>query len=54
MTSGELWYYRYDSNRGYLRQILPDENGTVLKADRIIGVFRQPTFIDKRSRCSWP
>jgi lipoprotein len=48
MTSGELWYYRYDSNRGYLRQILPDENGTVLKADRIIGVFRQPTFIDKQ------
>lgn len=49
MTSGELWYYRYDSNRGYLRQILPDESGdAALKADRIIGVFRQPTFIDKQ------
>lgn len=48
MTSGELYYYRYDNNRGYLRQILPDENGTTLKADRIIGVFRQPTFIDKQ------
>lgn len=48
LTSGELWYYRYDKNRGYLRQILPDENGGTLKADRIIGVFRQPTFIDKQ------
>ena len=48
MTSGELWYYRYNENRGYLRQILPDENGAVLKADRIIGVCRQPSFIDKQ------
>ena len=48
MTSDELWYYRYDASRGYLRQILPDENGAVLKADRIIGVCRQPTFTDKQ------
>lgn len=48
MNSGELWYYRYDGNRGYLRQMLPDENGAILKADKIIGVFRQPTFIDKQ------
>ena len=47
-TSGELWYYRYDGSRGYLRQILPDETGATLKADKIIGVCRQPTFIDKQ------
>ncbi len=48
MTSGELHYYRYDASRGYLRQPLPDGNGATLKADRIIGVCRQPTFIDKQ------
>lgn len=48
LTSGELWYYRYDNSRGYLRQILPDGNGGTLKADKIIGVFRQPTFISKQ------
>ena len=44
----EIYYYRYNENKGYLRQPLPDENGATLKADRIIGVCRQPTFLAKQ------
>ena len=46
--TNELYYYRYNENRGYLRQPLPDGSGATLKADRIIGVCRQPSFIDKQ------
>ena len=47
-TTNELYYYRYNKNRGYLHQPLPDGNGATLKADKIIGVCRQPTLIDKQ------
>ncbi len=46
-SNGELSYYRYDTNRGYLNQELSDENGNVLKADHILGVCRQPSFLNK-------
>lgn len=45
--AGELYHYRYNNSRGYMRQPLPDENGETLRADRIVGVCRQPTFIKK-------
>ena len=47
-TSGELYYYKYDDSYGYRRTALPDESGATLTADRIIGVFHQPTFVEKQ------
>ena len=47
-TSGEICYYRYNENQGYICQPLPaDKDGSTLTADRIIGVFRQPSTVEK-------
>lgn len=46
-TSGEICYYRYTENRGYICQPLPDGEGATLTADRIVGVCRQPSRVEK-------
>ena len=46
-TSGEICYYRYNENQGYLCQPLPEEDGSTLSADRIVGVCRQPSSSEK-------
>ncbi len=46
-TSGEICYYRYNENQGYICQSLPDEDGSPLSADRIVGVCRQPSQVEK-------
>lgn len=43
----ELYYYTFDSSRGYRRMPLVDQVGATIKADRIVGVFHQPTFVKK-------
>ena len=43
LTDGSIYYYFYNANRGYSRQPLFDANGEVVKLDKMIGLYHEPT-----------
>lgn len=47
-TDSEVYYYNYSDSRGYDRVALLDADNQVVTADQIVGVFRQPSFIEKQ------
>ena len=46
MTNGDIWFYTWHEQLGsYRRVALEDGAGNVLKLDKIVGLFREPTFV---------
>lgn len=46
-TDSKLYYYVYSKSTGYKRVALTDAASAPITADKIVGVFRQPTIVKK-------